>query len=152
MHPLSRTTRALALASLVLLGLAPLARADITPAPPLVLHLRRASIVAAETGAPEAEAQRVLGLARTEIRAALPSIERCGARVHGGFSWRDYETRRATVRLAWAAGTGTPTEARVVSSTFAHDVGTCMLTAARGLAVAPPPTGRVVIDLAFERS
>jgi hypothetical protein len=147
MSSFARSVAALALACVVL---APVGvHADISMPPPLRFHLGRVT-VAAESTAPEADAARVIGAVRGALRDGIRGIERCASHVHGGFSWRDRTERHARVRVVWDSSSS-PTETRILSSDFAHEIGTCIRNGLRGIAVAPATTGRVVLTLGFDR-
>lgn len=146
--PPTRALALLALSSVLFAGGA--AHADIAPPMPLVLRLASLASVAGETRAPAAEVQRVVRVVRAAVRERLPAIERCARGVHGGFSWRDAQPRRARVRLSWE-GASTPSEARVAASEFAGGIDACILTSLRTIEITPAPTGRVALTLGVAR-
>jgi hypothetical protein len=137
----------LALVSFALFGAS--ARADIAPPAPFRFHVGRVTSIADRTTVSHTEARAAVEHVNRALYRGQLELQRCITR-GGGFSWRDYDTYLARVRIDWDRS-ATPTEARIVSSNFAQHVDACIEAMLPTLTLAGTPTGRIAMSITFLR-
>jgi hypothetical protein len=125
------------------------ARADISPPPPFHFHVGRIASVADRTTVPHAEARAAVEQVHRALYRRTRELDHC-ITAGGGFSWRDYDTHTARVRIEWDRSAA-PTETRIVSSDFARHVDACIEAILPTLTLATAPTGRIAMTITFLR-
>jgi hypothetical protein len=137
--------RMLALALVV--GVASIAHADISPPPPPTLRVVR--VVAGEgSSAAPSEVVRVVNAARDALRLGLHRMNEC--MLDHEWRWDGGPPARAQLRLTWDGGP-TPSEASIVSSTFSRALTPCITAVLSRLTVSPAPVGRVLVGATLLR-